>query len=468
MSSDTAKLVLPSRKKEPYVTVSCPYVDCRVSIEYLAPTKESVSTLPAHVTTFSVTCAACHRNFDPPASSKTLREIRAQLQHGERGSQKIRRRIGTDENPLDMTYYDVLGVPATATDVDIKKAYRKMAIKLHPDKNPNDPEGEEKFKTLGAAYHVLSDRDLRHKYNEFGPSTPGLIDPDGVVDPEEVFGGLFGGERFYDIIGNISIGRDLKEALQKDSDELSAGAEGQEAPTKGDKHLTPEQAEAKKAEEEKQEKEKEAQREKRVSMLADKLAHKLSVYVESVKTADDPALVEEVREGFQRITLLEAEELKKEKCVSLTDRAVLAWSCYMPWALFMVPNRGITRLPMAWLGSLGGFFHAASSSFHTVRETVSTFRAALDLKSVFDELAKAEEEGITEERKKQLEDQAAEKGLHALFKSAKLEIESIIRDVCDRVLYDTRLSRQTQKLRADALGIVGHVYVHVQSDEDHP
>ena len=111
--------------------------------------------------------------------------------------------------------------------------------------------------------------------------------------------------------------------------------------------MTPEQAEAKKAEEEKQEKEKEAQREKRVSMLADKLAHKLSVYVESVKTADDPALVEEVREGFQRITLLEAEELKKEKCVSLTNRVVLAWSCYMPWALFMVPNRGITRLPMA-------------------------------------------------------------------------------------------------------------------------
>ena len=103
-----------------------------------------------------------------------------------------------------------------------------------------------------------------------------------------------------------------------------------------------------------------------------------------------------------------------------------------------------------------------------MRDTVARFRAALDLKSVFDELAKAEEEGITDEPTKQLDAQAAENRLHALFKSAKLEIESIIRDVCDRVLYDTRLSKQTQKLRADALGMVGHVYVHVQSDEDHP
>ena len=61
-------------------------------------------------------------------------------------------------------------------------------------------------------------------------------------------------------------------------------------------------------------------------------------------------------------------------------------------------------------GSFGGMFHSAASSFHTVRETFSTVRAALDLKSVFEELARAEEEGITEERKRELEEQAAEKG----------------------------------------------------------
>ena len=118
------------------------------------------------------------------------------------------------------------------------------------------------------------------------------------------------------------------------------------------------------------------------------------------------------------------------------------------------------------LGSLGGIFHAASSSFHTVRETVSTFRAALELKSVFDELQKAEDEGITEERKKQLEDQAAEKGLRALFKTAKLEVESVIREVSDRVLYDSSITKQTQRLRADALGMVGDVYMQTQGTEE--
>ena len=312
-SGDATKLVVPSRRKERYLSATCPYVDCRVAIEYQPPTTEAVGALPSTVTTFSVTCVACNRNFDPPGASKMLREVRAQIHTGGKVSSSAKRRIGTDENPLDMTFYDVLGVPANATSDQIKKAYRKLAIKLHPDKNPDDPEGEEKFKTLAAAYHVLSDTELRHKYNEFGPSTPGLVSEDGVVDPEEVFGGLFGGERFHDIIGTISIGRDMKEALQRDSDELAAGAQGEDVEGKDKEKLSPEQAAAKKAEEERIEKVKEERREKRVTALAEKLAHKLSVYVESVKTADNPVLLEEVRNGFQQIIRLEAEELKQEK-----------------------------------------------------------------------------------------------------------------------------------------------------------
>lgn len=62
------------------------------------------------------------------------------------------------------------------------------------------PFQKSQFKTLATAYQILSDPELRHKYNEFGPSTPGLAPEDGFVDPEEVFGSLFGGERFADIV----------------------------------------------------------------------------------------------------------------------------------------------------------------------------------------------------------------------------------------------------------------------------
>ena len=65
-------------------------------------------------------------------------------------------------------YYEVLGVDRTATGEEIKRAYRKLAVKFHPDKNPDDPHAEEKFKELGEAYDVLMDPDKRAAYDRFG------------------------------------------------------------------------------------------------------------------------------------------------------------------------------------------------------------------------------------------------------------------------------------------------------------
>ena len=65
-------------------------------------------------------------------------------------------------------YYEVLGVSKTATDDEIKKAYRKIAIKYHPDKNPGDKEAEEKFKEAAEAYDVLHDANKRQKCDPFG------------------------------------------------------------------------------------------------------------------------------------------------------------------------------------------------------------------------------------------------------------------------------------------------------------
>src|SRR5881628_4160501 len=65
-------------------------------------------------------------------------------------------------------YYEVLGVERGATDEEVKRSYRKLAVKFHPDKNPDDPHAEEKFKELGEAYDVLIDPDKRAAYDRFG------------------------------------------------------------------------------------------------------------------------------------------------------------------------------------------------------------------------------------------------------------------------------------------------------------
>jgi DnaJ-class molecular chaperone len=98
-------------------------------------------------------------------------------------------------------YYEVLGVPRTATADDIKKAYRKLARKYHPDVNPGDSSAEEKFKQIGEAYDVLSDPEKRQRYDQLGENwkagadfTPPPGWEGGRVEFGD-FGDLFGGGR---------------------------------------------------------------------------------------------------------------------------------------------------------------------------------------------------------------------------------------------------------------------------------
>ena len=72
-------------------------------------------------------------------------------------------------------YYEVLGVDKSANEDALKKAYRKLAIKYHPDKNPGDAEAEEKFKEIAEAYDVLSDPQKRQRYDQFGYNAVFLI-----------------------------------------------------------------------------------------------------------------------------------------------------------------------------------------------------------------------------------------------------------------------------------------------------
>ena len=76
-------------------------------------------------------------------------------------------------------YYDVLGVERTCTEIELKSAYRKLALQFHPDRNPNNPDAEEKFKEVSEAYAVLADSEKRAVYDRYGHAGLGGGPADG-------------------------------------------------------------------------------------------------------------------------------------------------------------------------------------------------------------------------------------------------------------------------------------------------
>lgn len=141
-------------------------------------------------------------------------------------------------------YYEVLGVSRNATQDEIKKAYRKIAMQYHPDRNPNNKEAEEKFKEAAEAYEVLSDPEKRSRYDQFGhEGMRAGYDFHGFTDIHDIFsafsdilGGGFGSSIFEEAFGGRSTrqrrstqtgvpGSDLKIRLKLTLEEIATGVE---------------------------------------------------------------------------------------------------------------------------------------------------------------------------------------------------------------------------------------------------
>ncbi|MDD5198606.1 MAG: molecular chaperone DnaJ [Terrimicrobiaceae bacterium] len=137
-------------------------------------------------------------------------------------------------------FYEVLGVERGAAPEEIKRAYRKLAVKYHPDKNPGDHAAEERFKELGAAYDVLMDADKRAAYDRYGHaafSQGGMGGAGGFHDPFDLFREVFGAgggaggifDQFFGGAGGGADGRqrgsDLRYDLQITLEEAAEGVE---------------------------------------------------------------------------------------------------------------------------------------------------------------------------------------------------------------------------------------------------
>ena len=127
-------------------------------------------------------------------------------------------------------HYDALGVPRNASADEIKRAYRNLARRYHPDANPDDPAAEERFKEIGHAYEVLSDPEKRQRYDTFGDERPGVggfSDFGGISDLFSAFFGGAGGARRH-----TNRGEDVLAEVEITLEEAAAGVEREvEVPT---------------------------------------------------------------------------------------------------------------------------------------------------------------------------------------------------------------------------------------------
>ncbi|KAF2454314.1 X-domain of DnaJ-containing-domain-containing protein [Lineolata rhizophorae] len=429
---------------------------------------------------------------------------------------------------VDTTYYDALQVPPTASELDIKKAYRKLAIKLHPDKNPDDETAHQKFQAIGEAYQVLSDTELRKQYDKHGKE--GAVPSHGFEDPSEFFSMIFGGEAFVDWIGEISLMKDLTKTMDitmKEMEEEENAEPGttsatdtktsetppaQEAPagetsgpsdtksaspppesgstsgtstprprgipirpaimdkseeearlgmagvTEGEKELrakekkkgglTKEQRDELAA----YEMERKKVRDERVDTLAKKLVDRISIWTETDKGND-------VTAAFKSKTQLEIENLKMESFGIEILHAIGA--TYLQKASAFLKSQ-------KFLG-VQGFFARLKDKGTLVKETWSTISTAIDAQMTMEEMVKMEEKGgedWTDERKAEYEKKVTGKILAAAWRGSKFEIQSVLRDVCDKVLNDKAIKLEKRMERAQALMIIGEMFSKAARDPD--
>lgn len=380
----------------------------------------------------------------------------------------------------DTTYYEILQVEVTATEVELKKAYRKQAIKCHPDKNGNDPEAAAKFQELGEAYGILLNKELRALYDEVG--IEGLkndkLAEQADIDPAEFFKMIFGGDSFEDWIGELSMMTEMSETaeiLGDDSEEVSevnskvtdlTVSEGTTTDTvPSDTPYSDASAELNKRKKnkisaKKQEKihqfmeESRIKKEKRIEDLTDKLTAKVTQYQDCVSN-------KEALQQFEAKLRANFEDLKVESFgIQLLHLIGKAYTEEAHATIAASKTFGVSKI----FTSVKSKSSRVKGGFLIVKTAMDAQMAAQDM---MNEQAKLEQLGeeLTEAQKvRQMEAERVITGklLATAWATTKYEVNGVLNKVTRKVLNDKNLSKKERVSRAEALLYIAKLMLNTQ------
>lgn len=371
----------------------------------------------------------------------------------------------TPKMAKDVIYYDILGVAPTATDIELKKAYRKQAIKLHPDKNTDDPHASSKFQELGEAYNVLQNPETRALYDEVGVEGLKLTGADqtGVdLDVGDFFKMVFGGECFDSWIGELTMFTEITKTAEVMNEEHFNQPHGEtqgesdiQAITNGD-HIASDKSSQSNSKAQ-------LQKERREKLLA---------LQEESKRAMDVRIAELSATLINRITQFEEattpDSMKRFISKLRLELENLKLESFGLQLVHLIGNTYITQAN-ATIHSLRTF-GVSKLITSTKRKTDRMKGGILIVKSVLDAQASAEkimndtsfaEVDVTDltdgERERQMEAERVITGkfLAIAWASTKFEVSGILNKVTNKVLNDKNLNKKERSARAKALIFIG-------------
>mmetsp|Transcript_18430 Transcript_18430/g.44329 ORF Transcript_18430/g.44329 Transcript_18430/m.44329 type:complete len:549 (+) Transcript_18430:86-1732(+) len=321
----------------------------------------------------------------------------------------------------DEDYYDILKVARDATPAQIKKAYYKEARQWHPDKNPNNPEAEHKFKAISEAYEVLSDPQKRTIYNERGKE--GVhASASGQVDPRQVFRMMFGGDAFVEVFGDVCELPMLKQMLT-----------GMDAGGRVDMSSPQAQEQLKRQED----------------VYCKQLSNKLKAKLEEHKAGNDKTFLE----------LCERDAM--ELCEAPGGVELLKMVGYI------YAQEG-KQYGGRFLG-LEGFFAQIQEKAHVATTGAAVIVDAVKTASMAQEYSQRQQmgaaRGLSPEQQRAMDEKMMRSGLNVVWKMGKLLLEERVRRVCDIMMSAVDSQRSKVEELAAALILMGEHYEMVGERE---